>query len=392
MGVFSESDSSSGSHQPSKCFNLPVLVVDGVGPTLRNWCVFLSPDTSYAGMSNEAFSHTIMNLPAVSGHVAFSLTTKMEEAIAANVKRGEQIPVNHASPWASAIVPVLKRNGTLRLCADYKGMVNRTLSSHTYKSPTVDQVLSELAGGCMYGTIDLEEAYTQIPGTLFIVCTVLRGYPLVLSTTVAEYYARLLQILHILGDAGFKVNSDICVWQSASIEVLGFMLDAEGIHPNTDKTAATTNAPKLQFLLGLISFYGRFFKDKATILEPLHRLLDSKSKWAWTTKYQVALQMVKDMLTSHLVLAHYNPDLPLVVTADTSPVGAGAHRTRCSVWQNKRDTHCLRISNTDCHRASLPTARPGRTCYLIFPVKKFTLYLAYLLLTGQHHCIYIHEC
>ncbi|KAJ8895519.1 hypothetical protein PR048_000855 [Dryococelus australis] len=179
--------------------NLPVLVMDGIGPNHLgcNWfqafdisiqgVYFLSPDTSYAGMSNEAFSHTIMNLPAVSGHgtgcykgpplhidinsavfpvyqraqsVAF--TTKMEEAIAANAKGVIWISVNHAGPWASAIVPVLKRSGTFRLCADYKGMLNRALSSDTYKSPTVDQVLSELAGGCIYGTIDLEEAYTQI--------------------------------------------------------------------------------------------------------------------------------------------------------------------------------------------------------------------------------------
>ncbi|KAJ8876663.1 hypothetical protein PR048_021110 [Dryococelus australis] len=251
----------------------------------------------------------------------------MEEAIAANVKRGVWIPVTHASPWDSAIVPVLKRNGTLRLCADYKGMVNSALSSDTYKSPTVDQVLSELTGGCIYGTIDLEEAYTQIlvdGETSHMLTHTKISY--VKGTTVAEYLARLLQVSHILCDAGFNVNSDKCVWQSASIEVLGFRLDAESTHPSTDKTAAITNAPspctkqELQSLLGLISFYGRFFKDKATILEPLHCLLDSKSKWVWTTKHQVALKTVKDMLTSHQVLAHYNPDLPLVVTPDASPI------------------------------------------------------------------------
>ncbi|KAJ8895647.1 hypothetical protein PR048_000983 [Dryococelus australis] len=60
--------------------NLPVLVVDGVGPNPlgRNWfqaldisiqgVFFLSPDTSYAGMYNEAFALTIMHLPTVSGH------------------------------------------------------------------------------------------------------------------------------------------------------------------------------------------------------------------------------------------------------------------------------------------------------------------------------------
>ncbi|KAJ8874291.1 hypothetical protein PR048_025137, partial [Dryococelus australis] len=300
--------------------NLPVLIVNGIGSNLlgSNWfqgldisiqsVYFLSPDTSYAGMSNEAFSHTIMNLPAVSGHgtgcykgpplhidinpaivcvyrraqsVAFALTTKMEEAIAANLKRGVWIPVNHTGPWASAIVSVLKCIGTLRLCADYKGTVNCALSSDIYKSPTVDQSWQVV---CIYGTIDFEEAYTQIPAdgetSHMLKVNTVQGLHSVLqlpfgikiassafqriidgllgsvkgviayqdniyvkSTTVAEYQARLLQVLHILGDAGFKVNSDKCVWKSAFIEVLGFRFDAEGIHPTTDKTAAITNVP-----------------------------------------------------------------------------------------------------------------------------------------------------
>ncbi|KAJ8885209.1 hypothetical protein PR048_011405 [Dryococelus australis] len=85
--------------------------------------------------------------------VEFSLATKMEEAIEANVKRGVWIPVNHAGPWAFANVPVLKHTST----------VDHTLSSDTYKSRTLDQVLSELAGGCIYGPTDLKAAYTQIP-------------------------------------------------------------------------------------------------------------------------------------------------------------------------------------------------------------------------------------
>ncbi|KAJ8885373.1 hypothetical protein PR048_011570 [Dryococelus australis] len=325
--------------------NLPVLVVDGVGPNLLgcNWfqalnisiygVYFLSPDTSYAGMSNEAFSHTIMNFPAVSGH-----STSCYKRLPLHIDINPAVvPVcRHAGPWASAILPVLKCNGTLRLCADYKGKLNFVLFSYTYKSPTMDQVLSELAGGCIYRIIDLEEAHTQIPvdgetSHMLTVNTVQRLHSVtqlpfgikissfafqriidgllgpvkgviayqdnicVKGTTVTEYRDRLLQVLHILNDAGFKVNSDKCVWQSTSIEVLGFRLDVECIHRTTDKTAAITNyanpsiKQELQSLLGLISFYGRFFKDKATILDHLHRLLDSKSKWAWTTNHQLAL-------------------------------------------------------------------------------------------------------
>ncbi|KAJ8895520.1 hypothetical protein PR048_000856 [Dryococelus australis] len=171
---------------------------------------------------------------------------------------------------------------------------------------------------------------------------------------------------------------------------LHLLLDAEGIHPTTDKTGAITNAPspctkqELQSLLGLISFYSGFFKDKATILEPIHCLLDSKSKWAWTTKHQVALQVVKDMLTSHQVLAHYNPDLPLAVTADASPVGVGAVLVHIIPAIEIPIAYTSRTLSA-MERACSQLDRGGLA--IIFAVKKFTPCLAYLLPTGQHHCL-----
>ncbi|KAJ8884734.1 hypothetical protein PR048_010930 [Dryococelus australis] len=271
--------------------------------------------------------------------------------------------VNHAGPWASAIVPVLKRNSTLRLCADYKATVNRALSS----------------GGCIYGTIDLKEVYTQIPvngnTSHMLTVNIIQGLHSVTQLpfgikSASSSFQRIIDgllgpvkgftLLHILGDAGSKVNADKCVWQSASIEFLGFRFDAEGIHPTTDKTAAITNAPspctkqKLQSLLGLISFYGRFFKDKATILEPLHRFQQ--------------------------VLAHYNPDLPLVVTADASPVGVSAVLAHIVPDAQPGKTREIPIAYAF---RTLSATEPAysqldrEAIAIIFPIEKFTPYLAF---------------
>ncbi|KAJ8895649.1 hypothetical protein PR048_000985 [Dryococelus australis] len=134
--------------------NISVLVAYDIGPNLlgHNWFqaldtsiqgkYVLTPDPSYAGSSNETFSHTITYLPAASGHgmsdykgpllyidtypavasvyqgaqsAAFALTTNIEEPTEANVRRGVWITVKHESPWASAIVPELKHDGTIRL-------------------------------------------------------------------------------------------------------------------------------------------------------------------------------------------------------------------------------------------------------------------------------------
>ena len=93
---------------------------------------------------------------------------------------------------------------------------------------------------------------------------------------------------------------------------------------------AIKNAPapkckhELQSLLGLIGFYNCFFKDKASVLEPLHRLLDGTASWSWTSTHDHALQTVKRMISSDDVLAHYSLDAELLLTCDASPVGVGA--------------------------------------------------------------------
>ncbi|KAJ8895927.1 hypothetical protein PR048_001268 [Dryococelus australis] len=283
-----------------------------------------------------------MNLPAVSGHgtgyykgsnlhiyvnpavapayqqdrsVVFAITTKMEETIAANVKRGALIPVKNSGPWASAIVPVLKCNGTCRLCADYKGTVNHDFSSDTNKSPTVDQVLSELAGGCINGTIDLEEAYTQIP------------------------------------------------------------VDGETSHVLTVNTVQG-------------------------LLKSLQHLLNSKCNWAWTTKHQVALQMVQDMLISHQVLAHYNPDLGLCGLVQ-------CWRTSYQVLSLPKQEICIAFASrtlSTTERAYSPLDR--EVLVTIFVDKMLTPYYAFCrftIITGpknllgmfapdRPHCIYLYAC
>lgn len=96
------------------------------------------------------------------------------------------------------------------------------------------------------------------------------------------------------------------------------------MHPTAHKYAAPQSKDQLQALLGIISFYGRFFKDKATIFEPLHRQLNDRVSWRWGEEHQQALDTVKSMLTSDLVMVHYSLKLPLILVCDASAYGVGA--------------------------------------------------------------------
>lgn len=66
------------------------------------------------------------------------------------------------SDWATRIVPVVKPNGTVRVCGDYKSTVNPQLKTEEYPLPRVDGVFAKLAGGQRFTKIDLKQAYHQM--------------------------------------------------------------------------------------------------------------------------------------------------------------------------------------------------------------------------------------
>ena len=62
------------------------------------------------------------------------------------VKSGQWIQVNH-SQYASPIVPIVKEDGTIRVCGDYKCTLNPNLDTEIYPLPTLEDCFSPLAGG-----------------------------------------------------------------------------------------------------------------------------------------------------------------------------------------------------------------------------------------------------
>ncbi|GFU41265.1 uncharacterized protein K02A2.6 [Trichonephila clavipes] len=70
-------------------------------------------------------------------------------------------PVTH-SDWATPIVPVIKQNGNLRICGDYKVNINPGLKIEQYPLPRIEDIFAELSGGEFFTKIDLSEAYLQM--------------------------------------------------------------------------------------------------------------------------------------------------------------------------------------------------------------------------------------
>ncbi|UYV78128.1 hypothetical protein LAZ67_16000203, partial [Cordylochernes scorpioides] len=75
---------------------------------------------------------------------------------------------------------------------------------------------------------------------------------------------------------------------------------------------------------GLLNYYERFLRNKATVVEPLHRLLDSNNPWKWNREHQRAFKEAKSLISSESVLAHFDDNLPILVSCDASEYGIGA--------------------------------------------------------------------
>ena len=66
------------------------------------------------------------------------------------------------SAWATPIVPVPKKDGSTRICGDYKGRVNPKVQAEQYLLYRIKDVFAKLAGGHKFSKIDLYQAYHRL--------------------------------------------------------------------------------------------------------------------------------------------------------------------------------------------------------------------------------------
>ncbi|KAL9961633.1 hypothetical protein ACROYT_G030616 [Oculina patagonica] len=209
----------------------------------------------------------------------------LKEKIADELRRLEKIGVLEKvefSDWATPIVPVLKPDGSVRICGDYKG---------------VGGILDDL---------------------------------IITGSNDEMYFRNLEGALERMSSIGIKLKSEKCVFMKPSVEYFAFVVDRDGIHPSPRKVQAIQEVPvpenptELKSFLGLVNYYRRFIPDMATLAHPLNRLLAQNIPWEWTKQCQEAFLKLKSILQSAPLLTHYNPKRPVRLAVDASSFGLGA--------------------------------------------------------------------
>ena len=89
----------------------------------------------------------------------FALRKRVEEMVGEMLEQGGIQP--SCSPWASPIVLVRKKDGSLRFCVDYRKL-NQVTKLDESPLPRIDDTLDLLAGSYYFTTLDLASGYWQV--------------------------------------------------------------------------------------------------------------------------------------------------------------------------------------------------------------------------------------
>ena len=300
----------------------------------------------------------------------YALRSKVAEELSRLESDGIISPVSW-SDWATPIVPIVKKDGSVRVCGDFKVTVNPQLNVEQYPLPRIDDVFASLAGGKRFSKIDLKQAYLQMEmddesSALLTLNThkglfklnrlafgvasapalwqrsmdqILQGIPytqcilddiIVTGEDDAEHLRNLETVFRRLSEAGLRVNRLKCNFFQEHVEYCGHGVSARGLHKTPAKIDAISdarcpvNVTELRSFLGLVNYYARFLPNLATTLHPLNELLQKGVEWRWTADCTTAFDTVKAQIASDLVLTHFDSALPVRVASDASPYGLGA--------------------------------------------------------------------
>ena len=231
------------------------------------------------------------------------------------------------SPWGAPVLFVRKKDGTLRLCIDYR-QLNRVTIKNRYPLPRIDDLFDQMRGARVFSKIDLRFGYYQLkirnddvpkmafrtryghyeflvmpfgitnaPATFMgLMNKVFQDYLdrffivfiddiLVYSRTKEEHVRHLSLVLKKLREHRLYAKFSQCQFWLKQVAFLGHVISAQGIQVDPQKIATVESweqprtVTEVGSFLGLAGYYRRFVKDFSVIALPITRLTRKEVKF-----------------------------------------------------------------------------------------------------------------
>ena len=245
---------------------------------------------------------------------------------------------------------VKKKDGTLRLCVDYR-QLNKMTVKNKISVPKIDDLFDQLKGASVFSKIDLQSGYHQLrikdPDVHkkafrtryghyeFLVMSfgltnapadfvdlmnhVFRPYVdqfvvvfiediLVYSKDWGNHDTHLRVVLETLRKERLYAKLNKCEFWLREVSFLGHIVSEEGIQVDPKKVEVIIewkpprNVTEVLSFLGLVGYYKRFVKGFSMTTDPMTRLLQKKVKFEWSEKCQAGFEKLKAFLTEAPVL------------------------------------------------------------------------------------------
>ncbi len=284
--------------------------------------------------------------------------------------------------WASRIVMVTKKDGSTRMCVDFRA-VNQLCKMDAYPTPLVERTLDQLNGSHWYTSFDAEKGYYQVAmterakeisafrcpfgyfhftkmpfgmknagatfqrmmdmvlqGLTWQCCMVFVDDVVVYSKTWEDHLRDVGLVLQKFMEFGITLNLKKCLLARNQLPFLGHVVSQEGIKPDPAKVSKVKDFLRPTSVTGLRSFLGmtgqlrKFVKDYAAIARPLNQMLSEarspvwKGGSVWTSEEEQSFEKLKEAVTEEAFLAHPDFEMPFVLWCDASDYGAGAVLTQ----------------------------------------------------------------
>ncbi|KAJ9544953.1 hypothetical protein OSB04_024660 [Centaurea solstitialis] len=275
------------------------------------------------------------------------------------------------SPWGAPVLFVKKKDGSMRMCIDYREL-NKVTIKNKYPLPRIDDLFDQLQGASYFSKIDLRSGYHQlkvheedVPKTAFrtryghyeflVMPFGLTNAPaafmdmmnrvcrsmldksvivfiddiLVYSKSESDHVKHLREMLETLRKERLYAKFSKCEFWLRKVQFLGHTISCDGVSVDPSKIEAIQNweqpknASEVRSFLGLAGYYRRFIRDFSKIGVPLTSLTRKDVQFEWSQAQESAFQALKCCLTDAPVLALPEGSDDFVVYSDASKLGLG---------------------------------------------------------------------